>query len=1215
MSSQQRIAPPDQDQRELALNPRDSVLVQAPAGSGKTDLLTRRFLRLLAEVDDPSRIVAITFTKAAAAEMRHRIVGEIEKAARREPLPSDDDFSMEVLARNALRRSQALGWDIVNLQGQLRISTIDAFCRELAIQQPILSGLGGGLDIAEQPGDLYRRAARRTLEQLGSGSAEDSLQLAIETLLLWRDNNWQDLEDLLVEMLAQRDRWMQDFVLDSEQDWEQMRDRLEQPLVRVVAGALTRLESLLSEEPDALDEAMALARFACEQSGGELHQELAEHADFPRGPFADKVQLEEARLAWVCLANLLLTKEGSLRQSVRKQDGFPQGCNFEKQRFALLVNTLGAIDGLDSTLAEVRKLPAARYTEDEWNIVRACFTLLRRAAGELKVIFAESGTVDYIEVAQLAQRIFPDGMPTDAALKIADDIHHLLVDEFQDTSRRQHKLIGSLVAAWPDPAGRTLFVVGDPMQSIYFFRDADAELFPRVRHLGLDLPSGDPHLFAFAPLASNFRTVPQLVERLNDTFEKVFQANDGSGIRFSPSQPVRPSGSGTTPSFELHLKFGPQVVNGRVSNPAAARAKEEAAKERENAQIAQTRDIVSLIKKHRRRMERARVRGEKYRIAVLGRTRASLAPVAQALRDAAIPFRAVDLEPLAERQEVLDVLALARALLNPEDRVAWLGLLRAPWCGLSLKDLYLLTGADDPAWLRTTIPDLLRERSHLLSIEGQRAVNRTMNAVALANALRSGSPTASVGTWLKTVWEQMGGARCAAPAELVNLKLLWECLDSLPGGEPDLLGNSLYAALASLTAQPDPDAAGDCGVQVMTIHKSKGLEFEVVIVPELQATAGAPRRRMLGWLERGLEQPEESGDVTEFLIAPFQPRGETRGKAKFWVDSVYRKRETQEIRRVLYVAATRAREELHLFARPEFKVRNGKRTLGPQRESLLSAAWPALEREIQTQFSAWASERDGAEWVSLAAAEESNLFQMALPFNLLNAKPAILRRLSFDDRPPSSDTLGFRTARTVADNQAEELYQRHEGGAASRALGIAVHAYLEELARLRVTLGVDAAREQLGPARAQVAAKIRSIGIVQQEADRLAGHGLEIVMRASQDSIAQWILAPHPDASSETRWTGMIGGTLRGVQVDRIFRAGSVPSAAGDQIWWIVDYKTAYEKDPERAIGELRSLFAPQLETYAEVLRNLHGADVRVCAGLYYPRMLQFDWWGIPAST
>src|SRR5258708_30707440 len=98
-------------------------------------------------------------------------------------------------------------------------------------------------------------------------------------------------------------------------------------------------------------------------------------------------------------------------------------------------------------------------------MVGACFTLGRQAAAELKVAFAESGAVDYVEVAQLAQRVLQgtDQMPTDAAITIADGIHHLLVDEFQDTSRKQHKLIASIVGAWSDSTGRTVFVVGDPM--------------------------------------------------------------------------------------------------------------------------------------------------------------------------------------------------------------------------------------------------------------------------------------------------------------------------------------------------------------------------------------------------------------------------------------------------------------------------------------------------------------------------------------------------------------------------------------------------------------------------------------------------------------------------------------------------------------------------------------------------------------------------------
>ncbi len=423
-----RNSPPDQAQRDLALDHRRSILVRAPAGSGKTDLLTRRFLRLLGEVDDPGQVVAITFTIPAAAEMRNRILSELEKAALAGAADFDaDPLSMETLARHALARSQSLGWDLLNLPAQLRISTIDSFCRDLALQQPLLSGLGGGLDISNQPAELYRRAARRTLQQIGR--ADSAVSAAIETLLDWRDNNWREIEDLTVEMLKNRDRWMQDFVLEREPEWDLLRARLEAPFLR--------------------------------------------------------------------------------------------GDN---------------------------EATSIRYSDAEWRIVCACFNLLRRAAAELRVVFAESATADFTEVAQIALSVLKgeDGFPTDTAQAVADGIRHLLVDEFQDTSRRQHELLRRLIAAWSDREGRTCFVVGDPMQSIYGFREADAELFPRVEKLGLEIPGDLAFPFDGVHLTANFRSEPSLVALVNETFARVFDTS--SGIAFAASQPARGDGCAIWPA-------------------------------------------------------------------------------------------------------------------------------------------------------------------------------------------------------------------------------------------------------------------------------------------------------------------------------------------------------------------------------------------------------------------------------------------------------------------------------------------------------------------------------------------------------------------------------------------------------------------------------------------------------------------------------------------
>ncbi len=121
------------------------------------------------------------------------------------------------------------------------------------------------------------------------------------------------------------------------------------------------------------------------------------------------------------------------------------------------------------------------------------------------------------------------------------------------------------------------------------------------------------------------------------------------------------------------------------------------------------------------------------------------------------------------------------------------------------------------------------------------------------------------------------------------------------------------------------------------------------------------------WLERGLETPDASGEITEFLIAPFQTKGADRGEAKSWVDKEYRAKESQEMRRILYVAATRAREELHLFARPSYKLEQGDPVLCEPSRSLLSKAWPALDVGVREQFAAWKAQRHPAEIIPLAA--------------------------------------------------------------------------------------------------------------------------------------------------------------------------------------------------------------------------------------------------------
>jgi ATP-dependent exoDNAse (exonuclease V) beta subunit len=364
-------------------------------------------------------------------------------------------------------------------------------------------------------------------------------------------------------------------------------------------------------------------------------------------------------------------------------------------------------------------------------------------------------------------------------------------------------------------------------------------------------------------------------------------------------------------------------------------------------------------------------------------------------------------------------------------------------------------------------------------------------------------------------------------------------------------------------------------------------------------------------LERGLAEPDDdSGEITEFLIAPQQSKGADRGGSKAWVDRVYRERESQEDRRILYVAATRARDELHFFARPAFKTEaNGDVSLCDPSNSLLATAWPALEPEIRARFDEWNANRVAAaptDVESIAASGDSNMIFMP---SLI--KPTLLRRLPSDYCSPHPEQIATAATETVIGMGASRIYARHEGGLLSRALGIAVHALFEELARQRTTCDWPTARAAIRRIEPRVAAQVRASGVDQHQAVSLAAQALRLALDATNDLTAQWILSPHADSASEIRWAGVVAGMLTTVRVDRIFRAGITPTSEGEEAWWIVDYKTAHAdaEDPAAALPEFRKIFAPQIETYAAVLRNVHGVEAVIRAGLYYPRMLLFDWW------
>jgi ATP-dependent helicase/nuclease subunit A len=368
---------------------------------------------------------------------------------------------------------------------------------------------------------------------------------------------------------------------------------------------------------------------------------------------------------WRALAAFLLTQDDTPRKTVTVNNGFPAGKEFKAQKDAMLAALAGLDADAVAALIRLRQLPPPRHDDDA--IVRALARLMTLAAAELWLVFREAGEVDFGELAARAIGALGDELdPTELGLRLDWRIRHLLVDEFQDTSPTQVELLQRLTAGWSGDQGtgdgRTLFCVGDPMQSIYRFRQAEVGLFLRAKAQGI----GGLRLDALR-LSRNNRALPPVVAWINAGFPQLFPAHD---------EPLRGE-----------IAYRPFVAT-REDLPDAGVTVHALCAERGDGEAAariEAERVVAIIEAEWR-ADPAR------RIAVLVRARSHLAALVAAIRRHPAGWRhtAVEIEPLLGRQAVQDLISLTRALHHRGDRLHWLAILRAPWCGLTLADLHAL---------------------------------------------------------------------------------------------------------------------------------------------------------------------------------------------------------------------------------------------------------------------------------------------------------------------------------------------------------------------------------------------------------------------------------------------------------------------------------------------------------------------------------------------
>ncbi|MFI4956133.1 MAG: UvrD-helicase domain-containing protein [Gammaproteobacteria bacterium] len=1075
--------------RREALDPYQSFIVQAPAGSGKTQLLTSRILSLLASrVQKPESILAITFTRKAAQEMKRRVMKALMLGKGPEP-EKEHEKALWALANAVLAVDEKYQWRLLENPQRLRIMTIDALCSSITHQLPLSSRLGADPKPIESSRSTYIKAAQQAIHLLLE--QENS---ALETLLLHLNNNQEKASEWIANMLSSREQWLPLLYAQDRDDLTKLRRTLESNIAIVIQETFEKtMEKTWGVDWDGLSLYVSFAASNLESAYAQ--EVMASWVGL--SPDISDFDKWRALCRWIC------TKEGDLRKTVDKRQGFPASSSIKdkeeaahakqmKEGFMAWLNHVREdVDACDA-LRELISLPDPIYSDRQWEVLKALFHVLPVAVEQLHLLFASRSEVDFTAIARCAlTALGGDGDPTDLDLKLDDTLHHILVDEFQDTSKPQFELIHRLVAFWENDGQKTLFLVGDPMQSIYRFRQAEVGGFLQAQLYGMG-----PIPLKSVSLSSNFRSERPVIDWINEQMPPAFAPEDDiymGAITYAPFEAQHDASPGAGVYVE---RIAEEATEGPAFLSTLTR-------------LLQDKTIET--------------------IAILVRNRNHIEDILPTLRAAKIPYQAVDMEKIIETPCVRQLFQLTQAYLNVANSQAWISVLMSPYCGMTLSDLTHLKNSASTYWEAL----LTWNTIDAISADGKWILSRVAPILTAWMANKNRLPMAQA---IEGVWLALGG-----PASLPTLEgvadaepyfdLLSECEQ---GGTLDI--EQFNVRLDKLFSK----ASGAANIQIMTIHHAKGLEFDAVLIPGLERQPKSSEKPLLLWESC----PIDSGHV--FLFAPIHPTQEDVDPIYEYIWKKNKIREKNENARLLYVALTRAKKQLYLFAK-EVKSRPN---------SFIAL----IENAVAEQASPTSQPNESS--------APCNAEMIPLSYVLKRLNP------TWDNPYFSRDTA----MALVSDDKANPIDMNAilPSQFEHKTLGTLIHKelYLWSLDHGLISQSIE---NHLPRWRAM----LLEYGLPEVHLDWVK----TVMARVQADPTAQDILSPHLDARSEYDITVQEDGKVKTYVIDRTY-------VDKDGVRVIVDYKTA-----EHAEGFEKH--RAQLEGYARVMRTLEDRPIRLC--LYYP--------------
>lgn len=1081
----------DLDTRAKAIDPAYSFIVQAPAGSGKTELLMQRILTLLLTVQEPEEVMALTFTKKAVEEMRVRVIHTLQAAKDNTPVTSEHQQKSRELAQAVLAHDAKHQWQLLASPHRLNISTIDALCLKICQGAPQETLLPLDVSPLDNATEVYKQA----IQAIFNHPKESHLNADLQTLLLHCDNQYPTIERLLCQLIAQREQWLP-LVMPFVHQPEQLKHACEQVIVNILQS---HLNEILIQLPEAylsyLWDSVVFSKQQCDANT--TWQALDNLLDDDPDNFS----------AWLYAANLLLTKDGSWKstRSINKTWGFTKDTPEEKKACQQLLENLSNLDNADAlreALHALRSTPSLHYNEESWDILKACLMCLPDVVAQCHLLFQSIGQCDYVELNLAACRVLDHEAASQKALVLNHKISHILVDECQDTSLSQARLLTLLTQHWDSSEHKTLFFVGDPMQSIYRFRQAEVSLFHQWQTHGLGHIALEP-----LQLTSNFRSEEAVVHWFNQQFIDIFPADysaQSGGIPYAMATAVKPS---------------------LQASPVEAVIIADGDQQDEAAHIAKTIKNIQSTEKN---------------IAILLQKRSQALAIIEALKKNNIAFEANDIEPLINNSLALDWLMCLRALCNFDDRIAWSALLRSPICGAKLEELYHLNNnAEKNGFLDAldnskdaSIQAFKQRLKHLLQI------------------------TADMQLWhlLQTAWQTLGfNDYYHQPGNQIIFQQCQNLLKSLDWHRHTFDRDALMELLEITYCESTVSA----NVKLMTIHKSKGLEFDDVFIPGLQIKSRPEDKSLITWQTILLEdQP------AQFCIAPLASKEQKQEKVYDYCRLIEKQKLTEERKRLFYVACTRAKSKLYLSA--ILPVKDEADTISeqfqPNKGSFVQMLWPFICQH--------------AEVIEPCTENQTETHQLP---QLVQPTEAWLQKKQTNHTTRKDTPLPNNQVTPHLQNLCKQTHARH--------FGDALHALCEKISEHALEANFEKAIETIANT-FQSALENKASLITKLN---------QALQTMQQDPKAQWIFKAHQDAHNEWTILEKQNFSIKKHIIDRSF--------VDNDTRWIIDFKSATPHANETAEQFLQSQiqqYQKQLQRYRNCLQQLGEQHPIQCA-LYFP--------------